>query len=444
MDIEYSPSLLKEIDKNVFEKMLQNQNVLQNAPNKLFPILAHDYQMVTLNIYDPKISPVLNELYIPVPIDHEQTTVKELLNHFPKKQHVQIVGTTNYEVIKPLKEINKCTIGNKQDNVIVLSANKAELTKVFREKPNTLYVESSLITIIDHQVPYQSIKFVKGTINNNIVGGGFFIFSDPSTHAINISNFLATVASKIVEYLAHHVKKYEYIRTFFEGKQVEKYHLQKFVNHQVQEAKWWCKANNIKINPIYEKPVNRSIVKHMFPEEQGVSFDKICITNDSIYSVTKPKEAEKISQIIKKHFPDAKSIVDTSANIGGNTINFAKHFDEVTAIEINPDTFKCLKQNLRVYKRKNVLPILGDYVDLKDRLTADIFFFDPPWSGIFYKMETQLDMYLSGVNILDLMPENFVLKAPYNYNVVALKKKWPNTKVLKIANYLLAINKSTN
>jgi tRNA/tmRNA/rRNA uracil-C5-methylase (TrmA/RlmC/RlmD family) len=153
-----------------------------------------------------------------------------------------------------------------------------------------------------------------------------------------------------------------------------------------------------------------------------------------------PEEARKISEITKLFYPKAKTIVDCTANIGGNTINFAKHFKNVTSIEIDPETKSILENNVKLYRRENVKIILGDYVDLKDKIKGDIFFFDPPWGGFYYKMESKLDLYLSGVNIIDLLPPNFILKAPINYNIEDLLKKFKNIVVYFITNFVLIIH----
>ena len=86
---------------------------------------------------------------------------------------------------------------------------------------------------------------------------------------------------------------------------------------------------------------------------------KIMITEEGVFSVTPPEEAEKITQLIIKEFKyrlnkDIKDcvITDATANIGGNTINFAKHFKKVNSIEISDINFKALKNNINVYKDK--------------------------------------------------------------------------------------------
>jgi hypothetical protein len=70
---------------------------------------------------------------------------------------------------------------------------------------------------------------------------------------------------------------------------------------------------------------------------------KIRFNGDSIYSVSSVTLSEQISKIIKDEFPNVKTIIDGSANVGGNTINFAKHFDNVISNEYDEDTFRLLQ-----------------------------------------------------------------------------------------------------
>ncbi len=221
------------------------------------------------------------------------------------------------------------------------------------------------------------------------------------------------------------------------------YLYQKFYTYLIERGLEWCKKYEVIINPIYkdyEKKIPPNMKIKLFPKEKGVDMNKIQLTFESIYSVSMPEEAQKISEITKLFYPKAKTIIDCTANIGGNTINFSKFFKNVTSIEIDPDTKSVLENNVKLYGRDNVKVILGDYVDLKDKIKGDVYFFDPPWGGIYYKVENTVDLYLSGVNIIDLLPQNFVLKAPINYNIQGLLKKFKNIVVYFITNFVLIIH----
>jgi 16S rRNA G966 N2-methylase RsmD len=218
----------------------------------------------------------------------------------------------------------------------------------------------------------------------------------------------------------------------------------------VEKCYFYCKKNNIPVNEYYEnydKKFPDDIKYELFPVQKNVSMDKIKLTFESLYSVSRPKEAQQISDIIKRHYKNTKKVIDCTANIGGNTINFSKNFEKVVSIEIDKDTYEALENNVQLYKCNNVSFILGDYIELlkeKDRRImngdGNVYFFDPPWTGVYYKMYKNMDLYLSGVNVIDILPEKFVLKAPYNYNIIGLREKYPRIKIYKVSNYIVIIN----
>ena len=153
--------------------------------------------------------------------------------------------------------------------------------------------------------------------------------------------------------------------------------------------------------------------------------------------------AEDMSRLIKRAFPHAKSIIDGTANVGGNTLNFSLYFDKVTSIEISKKTFEVLKNNVNVYKRKNVELIHGDFINLMDSMVADVIFMDPPWTGTFYRMFDNMDLFLSDINIIDIIPKlkckMVALKLPSNYNVKGLLDKVNRIELFKIHGVLFIL-----
>ena len=93
--------------------------------------------------------------------------------------------------------------------------------------------------------------------------------------------------------------------------------------------------------------------------------------------------AQIISNIIKLKYPNTKIIADMTANVGGNTLNFAKHFDKVYSIEINKNTFDMLNNNIKVYNYKNIETFNED--DNRFKNILDIYFYDL-WTGIYIKV----------------------------------------------------------
>lgn len=154
----------------------------------------------------------------------------------------------------------------------------------------------------------------------------------------------------------------------------------------------WKEASGYKIN--------------LFPIEPGVDRTKAHIGGESKAVMTNPADAQELAQIIasKLDRPAAQTtLTDGTAHVGGNTLCFSKMFGSVTAVEIDPLYFQCLEHNVRLYNRKNVRCIQGDYTRVMTSLKQDIVFLDPPWGGIGYRMHTRISLYLSNLSVSSLI-----------------------------------------
>lgn len=177
-------------------------------------------------------------------------------------------------------------------------------------------------------------------------------------------------------------------------------------------------------------------MEEFFPKKNGVNYEKLQMAPNSSYSITKPKDAQQISQFIKK-FIDKKDLIimDGTANVGGDVINFGLNGDvkKVIAVEYNRETFEKLKNNVRVYGlEKKVVCVNGDTVKIVERcmgkIHLDILFLDAPWGGSGYKKHKFLDLEMGGKMVYELVRkvfdcgnvDNVILKVPYNYNLYNL------------------------
>ncbi len=256
--------------------------------------------------------------------------------------------------------------------------------------------------------------------------------------------FIDKIYNEIEKNLINYYKKIEFIHEKLFIKKIDEkfYNYFNFISKTCLE---WCKNNNFLIEDGYENKIQRNFTSDyfkfkLFPKEKGVDIKRISLTYESVYSVSSSEEAEETSLLILKYFPKVKTILDATSNVGGNTINFAKYFEKVYSIEIDDETYNALKKNVELYFRKNVLTIKGDYTLLKDNYKTDLVFFDPPWGGIYYKINDKIDMFLSNINIVNILPNNFILKAPMNYNIESLLNKFKNLVICKMKNYLIIIN----
>ena len=166
------------------------------------------------------------------------------------------------------------------------------------------------------------------------------------------------------------------------------------------------------------------------------------LTNEAMFSVSKPVHANLISLIIRRENPNAKTITDGTANVGGNVISFCNFFDKVNAVEMNTENYNALVHNVKVYKFNNCNTVLGDYTKIYNTLEEDVIFFDPPWGGVNYKKERFLDLRIGEYRVIDfivkLLKKNIpvYVKLPFNFDPKGIRA-FKNVCIRRIANYVL-------
>ena len=117
-----------------------------------------------------------------------------------------------------------------------------------------------------------------------------------------------------------------------------------------------------------------------------------------------------------------------------NLISFGKYFNNVTGLEIDKQRFDILKNNLSSYNI-NVNILNDDCINYLNK-DYDIFFIDPPWGGPNYKFQENLKLYLSNIELKEIIKKIknkiIVIKIPYNYNYQYIVN---NYKILQIDQY---------
>ena len=171
-----------------------------------------------------------------------------------------------------------------------------------------------------------------------------------------------------------------------------------------------------------------------FPCLYNYKYHLIKINYDSYFSITNSHDANNTSRYIYKIFNTKNiTITDATANIGGNAVSFCLNkFKFINVVEINKTCSEYLLNNLKCYNVNNYNIYNEDYINIYKDLKQDVIFLDPPWGGSNYKLEKEIDLYLSKINIIDIIYELFsinkiklaVIKVPFNYN-----KKYMNDKL---------------
>ena len=176
----------------------------------------------------------------------------------------------------------------------------------------------------------------------------------------------------------------------------------------------------------YKKKITmkgNDMLDHYFPMEYEYSIP-LKLSEVGKYSISKPWLSKRIIQTMKQYIGplEDKIITDSTANNGGDTLRFSKHFTLVNSIEIDKYEYEHLENNVLSYKCNNVLLYLGDCKDIIPTLVQDIIYIDPPWGGEDYRNHKKLDLYLGNTLLLDFIRtlkskcSHCVVKIPYNFN----------------------------
>lgn len=276
-------------------------------------------------------------------------------------------------------------------------------------------------------------------LNNNLEDNLIFDLGELAVSQ-EFTQFLNNCNQRMIDKLTTFLSKYNYINKLVSEKPKK---MNDIFNENLDlcislAKKYKLELKEYFVNFFKKKSSFKKIKKEVFPNILGVNHDQLQINFEGTYSITLPSEGNKISSLIKKRYPHSKIIADMTANVGGNSINFCHNFDFVHSIEINQDNFKILENNLNCYGFQNYQLYHQDCLKFKKR--ADCYFYDPPWTGILYKMNTNMDLFLGNKNIIDVIYPNFCLKVPLNYNIKGLLQKYPRLQIHSLRYYLIILN----
>lgn len=172
---------------------------------------------------------------------------------------------------------------------------------------------------------------------------------------------------------------------------------------------------------------------NLFPKPRDkADYDKLKIDDESVSYISTHNVAQQITDIVAFHLDkllisSKRAVVtDATAGVGGNTISFAKYFNRVNAIEMDQLRYEYLVNNIGVYRLRNVTTFNGDCLKFLYNLDHNAVFLDPPWGGKDYKAHQKLHLFLSNVDVEDIInkiiggmisPELIVMKVPKNFDL---------------------------
>lgn len=197
--------------------------------------------------------------------------------------------------------------------------------------------------------------------------------------------------------------------------------------------------------------------EHVIAASRDMRADDCCdygafiVMPESKYSCLMPWHIPVYREFFGKHFTALsdtskapKVIIDATAHIGCDAMNFANMFQNtnITAIESDEKAFKCLKTNIAafVHAVKSIRSVHADCVKfLTDNVrSADLVYVDPPWGGPDYRSKGSIMLELSGKPIYDIISLWFergvtstvVLKAPPTFDMNSFVARLKTGKIV--------------
>jgi hypothetical protein len=350
------------------------------------------------------------------------------ISYFTCKKSVIIISgedeRENHTALETiLQGICNCTINKdkKADCVYILTADyKGAITDKV-SKGGDLFIAVSnnidfnVLTDIAHN--FEKVELLVNNIIINRLGMLKLTNYKPMMGVDKFGEIGGTGYNNKIKQIKFEIKKLEEFKT---------YYLTRYIQYQIDIAKDICKKYNIKFNKMCRINLDNYKLAKKFFNYDNISpniLKKIRFNGDSIYSVSSVTLSEQISKIIKNEFPNVKTIIDGSANVGGNTINFAKHFDNVISNEYDSNTFSLLQNNVNAFNLKNVVCYNKSILTLDiPKTTNTCIFLDPPWGGIYIKYMDVVDLYYGTTNVVDFISTTLLkhsywcIKVPPNFN----------------------------
>lgn len=138
---------------------------------------------------------------------------------------------------------------------------------------------------------------------------------------------------------------------------------------------------------------------------------------ESWYSVTPEKIAEYTARKMRDFNRNPElTVVDGFSGVGGNTIQFAKNFENVYSVEIDPAKAEMQKNNSEIYQvAPKITQLVKDFLlvsaeDIQSPKSQISIFSSPPWGGIDYSTQQFYSLFTSVTpNIVHILDQSFQL-----------------------------------
>lgn len=165
----------------------------------------------------------------------------------------------------------------------------------------------------------------------------------------------------------------------------------------------------------------------------GIADRNLLMTEEGIYSITRPPVAKSFVSTIIRFLNDNKitvrNVVDSTTGLGGMARYLCDAFYNVTCVEKNKEHFNISMSNIHILCKKQPLFVNDSCLNfIKNVGNVDMIVCDPPWGGKDYIYNTNNSLYLDSQNICHVINDIFndgickvfVLLIMYNFNFLDL------------------------
>ena len=160
------------------------------------------------------------------------------------------------------------------------------------------------------------------------------------------------------------------------------------------------------------------VIKLLYGEDtETINKENGCLFKFDLKKVmwSKGNNNERIR--IAKLVEDNETVIDMFAGIGYFSIPIGVHSNakQVYSIEINPNSFHYLKENIKLNKINNIIPLLGDCMDITPEYSADRIIMGYVKTTHHY-LKTAIDSLNKGgvIHYHETVPEKLMDTRPIN------------------------------
>lgn len=200
---------------------------------------------------------------------------------------------------------------------------------------------------------------------------------------------------------------------------------------------------------VAKRPYRKAKIQYLFSQETPAFHEAVQYDDVSLYSATDQLTARATARVLQTlpGVTKASTVTDATACIGGNTMEFARIFAHVHAVELDSVRASMLRHNLALLQLDMGVTVHeADYCQLQTTLRQDVVFLDPPWGGKRYKQQERVRLYLSDRDVGDLCgaillhTPHVVVKVPCNFDVKHFAQTvQQRVRVLKLTGMLLLV-----